>query len=173
MKQNKLKITLITALIGGSMVITSSGTALAKANSLNFNKAVLVEDCERGICTHRSIEDVKAQFDNLVKSKIITEEQKNKIITFMEQKREEHMAEKKKIDSMTEEERHNYFSKKPREKHDLFKELVENKIVDEKQAEAIKNAIFKSHDSYAPSNQNNTDNEKSNNKSEEDSENND
>lgn len=84
-------------------------------------------------------ENFKKFLDNQVKAGVITQDEENKIISYMNKKAEEKKAEMEKIKSMTDEERKAYFeNKKSQIKSDLFKELVDEGILTQTKADSLR-----------------------------------
>jgi len=87
---------------------------------------------------------IKLNLDNQVKAGVITQAEADKIKAYMDQKRTERQAEMDKVKAMTEEERTAYFKdKKAVARVDLFSELVEQGILSQEKADALKNAVTK------------------------------
>jgi hypothetical protein len=85
----------------------------------------------------------KEKLSSAVKNGTITQAQADKINSYLETKKAERKAEIEKARSMTEEQRKTYFQqKKSSDKPDLFKDLVEQKIVSQSEADALKKLFF-------------------------------
>lgn len=88
-------------------------------------------------------DSLKEKLDSLVKSGTITQAQEDKIISYMKQKSNERKAEMEKVKSMTKEQRKEYFKqKKANGRSDMFKDLVEQNIITQQQADTIKKLVF-------------------------------
>lgn len=88
-------------------------------------------------------QNFKEKLDSLVKSGTITQAQEDKILSLIKQKEDERKAEMEKVKNMTEEQRKEYFKQnKVKAKGDIFKELVEQNVITQQQADTIKNTIF-------------------------------
>ncbi len=84
---------------------------------------------------------LKTQLDKLVTAGTITADEETKIVDFQKQKATERKAEMAKVKAMTEAERKAYFEANPKQKTDLFTELVSANIITQAQADAIKAAL--------------------------------
>ncbi|EYE89500.1 hypothetical protein Q428_02475 [Fervidicella metallireducens AeB] len=84
------------------------------------------------------------QLDTLVEKGTITKEQKNQILSYMEQRHQEKQAEHEKIKNMTKEEREKYFKSKEFKKQNILSEMVEKGIITKSQSEALKEIFPKS-----------------------------
>lgn len=91
----------------------------------------------------KSMEEINNDLNKLVESQTITKDQEDKIIEYINKRRNDKKAEFDKLKDMTEEEKKDYFKNNPRQGHDFMKELVDSKVIDENQAEAIKKAMEK------------------------------
>ncbi|QCX34088.1 hypothetical protein FDN13_10430 [Caloramator sp. E03] len=88
------------------------------------------------------IENFKSQLENQVKTGIITKDEENKIIEYMNKKINEKKAEMEKVKNMTSEERKAYFeNKKSQPKSDFYKELVDQGILTQEKADNLKKAM--------------------------------
>jgi hypothetical protein len=128
----------VTLSVGGQALAYSRLSSSTNPKSLNVQKI----HKEGKFKDQFPAEGIKTQLDSLVKSGTITEEQKGKIIAFIEQKNEEHKSEMEKIKVMSEEDRKAYFeTNKIKVRQDMFSELVAQNIIDQNQADAIKKAM--------------------------------
>lgn len=85
---------------------------------------------------------MRERLDNAVKSGTITQEEENKIITYMQKKHDQRKAEKEKIKDMTEEQRKAYFENKRTEKRgNFFDDLVSQGILTKDKADALKKSL--------------------------------
>src|SRR5690349_12385933 len=69
-------------------------------------------------------EVLSERLDSLVKSSIISKQQKDSVISYMEQRKAEKKAKMDKVKNMTEEERKQYFSQNTKSKTDPLKDIV-------------------------------------------------
>lgn len=134
-RKSAIKKTIVGLLLG-TMILSSTGVVLAKGTERPEGNAaggyVQTGKYDNG-------EYFNTQLDNLVKSRTITQQQKDKIVSCMEKKRDEKKAEFEKVKAMSEDDRKAYFEKKRSEpKTDMFKELVDQKVLTQSQAEAVK-----------------------------------
>ncbi|EET87943.1 hypothetical protein CcarbDRAFT_1585 [Clostridium carboxidivorans P7] len=83
----------------------------------------------------------KAQLDKLVTAGTITADQETKILDFQKQKAADMKAQMEKVKGMTADQRKAYFAANPKQKTDLFAELVSSNIITQAQADAIKAAF--------------------------------
>jgi Tfp pilus assembly protein PilP len=121
------------ALLLGAMLMSSNGVVLAK--DLKNSAVNSTGDYNQA----NKDEHFNAQLDSLVKSGTITQQQKDKILSYMEKKKAERKAEFEKVKSMSETERKDYFEKmKSQSKPDMFRELVDQKVLTQDQADAVK-----------------------------------
>lgn len=123
-------------LLLGAMLMSSKGVVLAKdLKNSAVNPAGDYNQVNKD-------EHFSAQLDSLVKSGTITQQQKDKIISYMEKKKAERKAEFEKVKSMSETERKDYFEKmKSQPKPDMFRELVDQKVLTQSQADAVKSQL--------------------------------
>ena len=97
--------------------------------------------------------EIAEKFDEILESLIdegtIDEDEKDEIVAFFEEKEEEKEAERETVEAMTEEERMEYFEEKREEGkgNDVISEMVEEEIISEEQAEALKELMPKHHGS--------------------------
>jgi Tfp pilus assembly protein PilP len=83
--------------------------------------------------------DFSAKFDSAVKDGTITQAQKDQITSYMQTKESERKAEGDKLKGMTLSERKAYLEQnKSQLKIDMFKDLIDQNIISETQAEALK-----------------------------------
>ncbi|AKA67180.1 hypothetical protein [Clostridium scatologenes] len=87
---------------------------------------------------NKSQKGIKAQLDKLVTAGTITADEETKILDFQKQKAAERKAEMEKVKGMTADQRKDYFAANPKQKTDLFAELVSSNIITQAQADAIK-----------------------------------
>lgn len=117
-------------LVDGGVITKAQASAIKKALPARHHKG-----------HGKSLEQINGELNKLVQSQTITKDQEDKIMDYLSKRKADRKAEIDKIKNMTEEERTEYFKTRPKENQDFFKELVDNKIIDENQAEAIKKAI--------------------------------
>jgi hypothetical protein len=86
-------------------------------------------------------EDMKASLDKLVQSKAITQEQATKISEYMSKQQTIKIAEVEKIKAMTKEEIDAYFKSNDVIKTNIFSQLVTDKVLTQKQADAVEKAL--------------------------------
>lgn len=93
-----------------------------------------------------SEEKLEEKLDELVKSEVITKDQKEKIIARFKKRHEERKEEFKKFKNMTKSQQKEYIEqvKKSNEKG-IFEELVDDKVITKDQADAVKIVMFKGH----------------------------
>lgn len=143
MGSKKLIVKVMTGLIAAGVTLSVGISASAKSNDAaasNKNLAITQGkvDNKRVICDG----NIKAQLESLVEAGTITKEQSDKITEFINQKNEERKAEMEKVNSMNAEERKAYFkSQNDAEKTDMLKELVDNKIINQEQADKLKASL--------------------------------
>ncbi|EOD01111.1 hypothetical protein [Caldisalinibacter kiritimatiensis] len=118
-----------------------------------LKKDLLGELVEEGVLTedivdvirneHRELrhEKVQESLNNLVEEEVISENDVENIIDFMEQKAEERMEELDKIKNMTEVQRREYFMKKRGERKNIMSQMIEEDIITEEQAEEIRKVL--------------------------------
>jgi hypothetical protein len=87
--------------------------------------------------------EIKAKLDPLVKAGTITQDQEDKIISFKKAKYEERKSEMDKVKNMTDVEKKAYFENKKKNRPGMLKELVESKVINKEQADAVREAIGK------------------------------
>lgn len=110
-------------------VITQQQAEMIKKALFEKNKAI-------------KIENFKSKLENQVKAGIITKDEENKIIEYMNKKIDEKKEEMGKIKNMTDEERKAYFeNKKSKPKSDFYKELVDQGILTQEKANNLKKAM--------------------------------
>lgn len=118
---------------------------------------------------------LKPNLDKLVKSKVITATQETKIIAYQNKKNAARQAEMQKMQKMTDAQRKAYFEKQQgqgqgqglnrnfNQRQNQFADLVKNKTITQKQADAIEKAISANRPSFGNrSNNNNNNNNNSN-----------
>jgi hypothetical protein len=110
---------------------------------------------------------LKPTLDKLVKSKVITAAQETKILAYQNKKNTARQAEMQKLQKMTDVQRKAYFEKQqgqgqkqnknPNQRSNQFADLVKNKTITQKQADAIEKAISANRPSFGnrPNNKNN------------------
>jgi hypothetical protein len=103
---------------------------------------------------NKSQQGIKAQLDKLVTAGTITADEETKIVDFQTQKATAAKAEMAKVKAMTADQRKAYFAANPKQKTDLFTELVSANIITQTQADAIK-ASLPQKDQKHQNNQNN------------------
>ncbi len=82
---------------------------------------------------------VEMDLTKLVESKVIDQATADKMTEYMQKKHEEMKADMEKVKAMTEEERKEYFeSKKVKVKLDILSDMVDNGVITQTQADAIK-----------------------------------
>ncbi|SKB00482.1 hypothetical protein SAMN05443428_1443 [Caloramator quimbayensis] len=125
-----------------AFILFSGGQVLASnlKTSKNNNKISIAKPKVR---YEMNSQNFKEKLDSLVKSGTITQAQEDKILSLIKQKEDERKAEMEKVKNMTEEQRKEYFKQnRVKAKSDIFKELVEQNVITQKQADTIKNTIF-------------------------------
>jgi hypothetical protein len=104
------------------------------------------DDTKENTKHHSKKEYLRNRLDKLVESKTITKEQEEKIIDHIEKKHKERKEEIEKLKSMNEQQRNEYFNQvKANTKGGFFQELIDEKVINEKQAEEIKKVMHKNH----------------------------
>lgn len=78
------------------------------------------------------------ELQNLVKEKIITQEQADKIVEYLKKRQEEYKKEMDKLKEMDGKQRENYLEQNYKKRPDIFGDLVSSKIITEEQANKIK-----------------------------------
>lgn len=145
MEKSKFITKLLTGALIGSIALSAGGYAFAsntKTTAKTQSKYVDFKHPGHGQRKGFSKEDLKTKLDTFVKSGTITQDQEDKIISYMEKKDTERKAEMDKIKNMTEEQRKAYFEQnKPTEKTDLFTDLVNQNIITQAQADTIKKSM--------------------------------
>ncbi|WP_097026492.1 hypothetical protein [Clostridium peptidivorans] len=143
MRSKKLIVKVMTGLIAAGVTLSVGISASAKSDDAAVsNNSLAVTQGKVG--NKRVICDgnIKAQLESLVESGTITKEQSDKITEFINQKNEERKAEMEKVNSMNAEERMAYFkSQNDAKKTDMLKELVDNKIISQEQADKLKASL--------------------------------
>lgn len=129
-------------LSGGVQVFASdsadSTTTKQSFRTPKFSKVKMSVDFKGDFST----EKVKAKLDGLVKSNIINQEQANKILTFMEKEFADRKAQMESLKNASEEERKAIFEKnKEVNKVGILKDLVDQKVITQDQANAVKKAM--------------------------------
>lgn len=142
MKNKNIKTKVITGLLAGGMLLSISGVALA---STNGNSSFI--PFKHGKIDAKSMrkpmaDNFKTKLDSLVTSGTITQEQEDKITSYIKQKEDEKKAEINRIKSMNAEDRKSYLeSNKPQQKQDLIKDLVDQGILTQDQADKVKGTV--------------------------------
>jgi hypothetical protein len=112
---------------------------------------------------------LKPTLDKLVKSKAITVAQETKIIAYQNKQTATRQAEMKKMQNMTDAQRKAYFQKQQGQKQNFnqrqnqFADLVKNKTITQKQADAIEKAISANRPAFGNRQNNNNNNNNNNN----------
>jgi polyhydroxyalkanoate synthesis regulator phasin len=146
MTNPKFMTKLIAGALIGSAVLSTGGYALASTAKADAAKYANVQHVPHGKKRAHFADELKTKLDSLVKSGTITQDQKNKIIAYMEKKDQERKAEMDKIKNMTEAERKAYFEQnKDKHKTDIFADLVAQNIINQTQADAIKKLMPAGH----------------------------
>lgn len=149
MKKNNIMGKAIAGLVAGSVILSMSVYAFADTTDASSGASKWANG--KKIFGERMpgkkgkfgpgfmAEGFKTQLDALVKAGTISQEQADKITSYINKKEEERKAEMDKVKAMTEDQRKAYFeSKKPLKKVDMFKDLVDQKVITQAQADAIK-----------------------------------
>lgn len=120
-----------------------AGPALAATSDAAPGKLIFVKAAEAKQPVKKSRFDAKAFVDGLVADNVIPRETGDKLLAYLNQKREAHKAERDKLKSMTEEERKAYITerKTKREADGPFAELVKNGTLTKEQASTIAKAL--------------------------------
>lgn len=93
--------------------------------------------------------NIKPVLDKLVKAKTISAAQENKIIAYENKQQADRQAQMKKMQTMTQEQRQQYFQKQQKNgrqgsgmgRGNQYADLVKNKTITQKQADAISKAV--------------------------------
>lgn len=140
MKSKKLMSKVITAVVAGSVLLSTGSYVFAKSNT-DGTTGVNAKRQEAIMNKKASVEDMKIELDKLVTAGTITQDEENKIFDFMNQKETERKAKMDKVKNMTEAERKTYFENNKKERTDLTAELVTAGIMSQEKADAIKAAM--------------------------------
>ena len=156
MDKKKLMSKIIPALVAGSVLVSTEIPALAKSSTKALHNS---QKQNTKKYSRNSTDNYKSKLDELVTSSIITQEQEDKILDYLEQKETEKKAELDKVKNMTETERKTYFASNPEQKKDLLSDMVKSGIITQDQANAIKKVLpnkeDKSHEKTKDENMNN------------------
>ena len=139
MRSKKLMVKIMTGLIAAGLSLSTIVSVSAKSDdtTVSNTKSTIAQN-KKGAFGGA----IKTQLDTFVKSGIITQDQSDKIVEFINEKNETKKAEMEKCKSMTEEERKTYFeNKKSTEKTNIFKELVDSGVINQDQADKLKAAL--------------------------------
>ncbi|NMM63347.1 hypothetical protein HBE96_11795 [Clostridium sp. P21] len=140
MVNKKLATKIIAALmVSGTLFSTASYVSAKSANGAG--KTGTFQGTKANNKTKDSSTSFKAQLDKLVTAGTITADEETKILDFQKQKSAERKAEMEKVKGMTADQRKAYFEANPKQKTDLFAELVSANIITQAQADAIKAAL--------------------------------
>lgn len=136
MKGNQLGKVISGVLVGGMLL--SGGVALADSSSAQT--ATVTQQQNKGAERNQILSNV---LDQLVKDGTITKDKANQIKAYIEKKIKDKKAEHKDFKKLTPEERKAHHEKwagqhKDKEKGGLFTDLVKNKVITQKQADALK-----------------------------------
>lgn len=139
------KIKRILAVFAAVMVLAALGvSADVYAANRNFaaNAVSGVSEPEHKMPSSDEIADrLKTRLEPLVNSGTITKNQQEQIINYMKEKSDQKRAEMEKIKLMTEAERKAYFESKAKNRPDIINELVQQKIIDTSQKDAVQKDI--------------------------------
>jgi hypothetical protein len=127
----KQKTNLFTELVAANIITQTQADAI---------KAALPQK-EAKNDKNKSQQGIKAQLDKLVTAGTITADEETKIVDFQTQKATAAKAEMAKVKAMTADQRKAYFAANPKQKTDLFTELVSANIITQTQADAIKASL--------------------------------
>lgn len=137
MKSKKLMSKVITAVVAGSVLLSTGSFVFAKSNA-DGTTGDNTKRQETRINKKASAENMKTELDKLVTAGTITADQETKVLDYFKQKDTERQAEMDKIKNMTEAERKTYFeNNKPAEKTNFLSELVTSGTLTQEQADAI------------------------------------
>lgn len=89
-------------------------------------------------CIIKPMHLTSPELQNLVKEKIITQEQADKIVEYLKKRQEEYKKEMDKLKEMDGKQRENYLDQNYKKRPDIFGDLVSSKIITEEQANKIK-----------------------------------
>ncbi|KOA18431.1 hypothetical protein CLHOM_33330 [Clostridium homopropionicum DSM 5847] len=143
MKNPKMVGKVIAAALAGSMLLSITSVAFAKSQSTSDNTTAKsnITEKKQNKQMNKGMTETLA---SLVKAGTITQEQSNKINEYLTAKQTAMKAEADKIKNMTAEERKAYFeANKTNKKVDFLKDLVDQKVITQAQADAIKKAMPK------------------------------
>lgn len=151
MKNPKIVGKVIAAALAGTMLLSLSSVAFAKSqNAADNTKAksnITEKKHNKQMNKEMNMKPMKGMTEtlsSLVKAGTITQEQSNKINEYLTAKQTAMKAEADKIKSMTAEQRKAYFeANKPNKRVDFLKDLIDQKVITQAQADAIKEAMPK------------------------------
>ena len=120
---------------------------LVEEEIITEEEAELIEEAGEELKAAERSEKLDEILENLIDEGTIDEDQKDEIGGFLEEKAEEKEAEREAVEAMTDEERQEYFEEKREEGkgNNAISEMVENGIITEEQAEALKELMPKHH----------------------------
>ncbi|MCF8012059.1 MAG: hypothetical protein K9L17_03710 [Clostridiales bacterium] len=148
MKNKKFISAVCGLVLGGILLSAGSGLALADStgnisadkNRVSIHRAQkVIEKFNHG----RIQEKLNENLNGLVSEGILTQEQADSIVEFMEQRAQERKGDLEEIKDMTREERQEFSKNNDFRKNgpNLLQELVDNGIISEDEAEAIKEKV--------------------------------
>lgn len=144
MKNTGIKNTILTLLISGFLLGALYTISLAAAPN-NTNTKTTPKTTQNFQGRNRQQFNIKPSLDKLVKAKTITTAQETKIIAFENKKNATRIAEMKKLRNMSAADRKTFSAKqfKPNQNKRVsqFADLVKNKTITQKQADAIDKVI--------------------------------
>lgn len=151
MKNPKVVGKVIAAALAGTMLLSLSSVAFAKSQNASENTKtksnITAKKPNKQMNKEMNMTPMKGMTEtlaSLVKAGTITQEQSDKINEYLTAKQTARKAEADKIKNMTAEERKAYFeANKPNQKVDFLKDLVDQKVITQDQADAIKKAMPK------------------------------
>lgn len=151
MKNPRIMTKVITGVLAGGMILSAGSIAFAKSdNASDTNKSTSnitqKKDYKKFNRQKHGFpeEAMIGKLDSLVKAGTITQKQADTIKDYLTKKQNEMKAEFDKIKNMTETEREAYFkANKPKEKMNFLKDLVDQKVITQEQADAIEKTMPK------------------------------
>ncbi len=110
---------------------------------ITSEEAEAIKDKQEETMIEKREELINSKLESLVEDGTITEDDIDLIIEYMDEQREEKREEMEAIKDMTEEERKEYFEENKTEKTDILSQMVEDGVLDEDKAEAIRELLPK------------------------------
>lgn len=143
MKSKSIVVKTVTGILLGTMILSVGVIASAKSKATNLkssSKILSNKNINSKKNSHAKL--LKSKLDSFVKAGTITQDQEDKIISYMKEKADARKAERDKVKNMTDAERKAYFQQKKTEKKStIFEDLVSQNIISQSQADTISKSL--------------------------------